>query len=188
MLRKFNQCQIKIALVNILLKKMLACSMMLTMIVWGYFDEYLSLLRTKNFNRLIIVHININSIRNNSARDSIEGFFTELNLKRKEIACMLLLQSIPHLNFGTFEHLDLTGNYGSIFLMGDFNCAMVNVDDMDFYNLSPTCINLMLTNSCKSFLNSCVIITEFLDFRRVECDCYEVTLSKAKTTNYKLSW
>ena len=164
----------------------------------SYFRDQLSSLRKKNLNRLILAHLNINSIRNkfdqlvngikgnidvlmisetklddsfpsmqfliegygppyrldrNShgggilvyvredilcklipmKNSTIEGFFLELNLKSKKwlISCSYN----PHRNFISYhlnsigKNLDpLSGSYENIFLMGDFNTDMGNIN------------------------------------------------------------
>ena len=204
----------------------------------SYFRHQLSSLRKKNLNRLILAHLNINSIRNkfyqlvngikgninvlmisetklddsfSSMQFLIEGygppyrldrnshgggilvyvredipcklipmkkctievFFLELNLRSKKwfITC----SCNPHRTFITHhlnsigKNLDLlSGNYENIFLMGDFNVDMENINLKDFCDLynfknlikeptcfknpvNPNCIDLMLTNSYRSF-------------------------------------
>ena len=68
--------------------------------------------------------------------------------------------------------------------MGDFNVDMENINLKDFCDLynfknlikeptcfknpvNPTCIDLMLTNSYRSFQNSCAIETGLSDFHRM---------------------
>ena len=83
------------------------------------------------------------------------------------------------------KNLDLlSGNYESIFLIGDFNADMENINLRNFCDLykfknlikeptrfknpvNPTCIDLMLTNSHKSFQNACAIETGLSDFHRM---------------------
>ena len=184
----------------------------------SYFGDQLNLLQTKNLNRLILAHLNINSTRNkfdhlvNGIKGNItvlmisktklddsfpsmqfliegygppyrldpnshgggilvyvredipcklipmknctiEGFFLELNLRSKKwlISCSYN----PHRTFIS-HHLNstgkslnlLSGNYENIFLMGNFNADMENINLISFcglYNFinlikEPTCL------------------------------------------------
>ena len=120
---------------------------------------------------------------------TLEGFFLELNLRSKKwlISCSYN----PHRTFISHhlnsigKNLDLlSGNFENIFLMGDFNVDMENINRKvfcDLYNFKnlikePTCfknpvnttyIDLILTNSYRSFQNSCAIETRLSDFHRV---------------------
>ena len=102
---------------------------------------------------------------------------TEFEKKKWVLCCSYNLHGIH--NFGRLNSIGknlglLLGNYKNIFLMGDFTCDMDNVDLKDFSNLynlksltkvptcfknaaNPTCTDLMLRNSYRSFQNSSVI-------------------------------
>ena len=120
---------------------------------------------------------------------TIEWFFLELKLRSKK--WLISWSYNPHRTFISYhlnsieKNLDLlSGNYESIFLIGDFNADMENVNLRNFCDLykfknlikeptsfknpvNPTCIDLMLTNTHKSFQNSCAIETGLLDFHRM---------------------
>ena len=120
---------------------------------------------------------------------SIEGFFIELNLRCKRWLLSCSYNSHQSL---ISEHLSIIGkdldllsaSYDKIFLMGDFNAEphdhfLVNFCDVcNLKNLikvptcfknpeSPTSIDVMLTNSCRSFPNSCGIETGLSDFHKM---------------------
>ena len=120
---------------------------------------------------------------------SIEGLFIELNLRSKKwlSACSYN----PHRSLIS-EHLSITGKnldlfsakYENIFLMGDLNAEPHDSylkDFCDIYSLKnlikvptcfknpdrPTCIDVMLTSSYRSFHNSCVVETGISDFHKM---------------------
>ena len=120
---------------------------------------------------------------------SIEEFFIELNLRCKK--WLLSCSYNPHRSLIS-EHLSIIGkdldllsaNYDQILLMGDFNAEPHDhflMDFCDVYNLKnlikvptcfknpekPTSIDLMLTNSYRSFQNSCAIETGLSDFHKM---------------------
>ena len=120
---------------------------------------------------------------------SIEGFFIELNLRCKK--WLLSCNYNSHRSLIS-EHLSIIGkdldllsaNYDQILLMGDFNAEPHDhflMDFCDVYNLKnlikvptcfknpekPTSIDLMLTNSYRSFQNSCAIETGLSDFHKM---------------------
>ena len=122
-------------------------------------------------------------------RFPIEGFFLELNLRCKKR--LLSCSYNPHRSLVS-EHLSIIGkdldllsaNYDQILLMGDFHAEPHDHFLMDFcdeHNLNdlikvptcfknpekPTSIDLMLTNSYKSFQNSCAIETRVSDFHKM---------------------
>ena len=109
----------------------------------------------------------------------IEGLFIELNLKSTKwlVSCSYN----PHLSLIS-EHVSIIGknldffstDYDNIFLMGDLNAEAHDnylKDFCDIYSLKnlikiptcfknpdrPTCIDVMLTNSYRSFHSSCAI-------------------------------
>ena len=120
---------------------------------------------------------------------SIESFFIELNLR-----CKKWLSSCSYKSHRSLisEHLSIVGkdldllsaNYDKIFLMGDFNAEQHDhflMDFCDVYNLKnlikvpiclknserPTSIDVMLTNSYRSFQNSCAIEMGLSDFHKM---------------------
>ena len=120
---------------------------------------------------------------------SVEGFFIELKLRCKKwiISCSYNSHRslISELLSIIEKDLDLlSANYDKIFLIGDFNaeshCHFLMVF-CDVYNLKklikvltcfinpkrPTSIDVMLTNSYKSFQNSCAIETGLSDFLKM---------------------
>ena len=114
----------------------------------------------------------------------IEGFFIELNLRRKKwLSCCFYnpkYSQISHYLKEIGKNLDvLTSKYGNIILMGDFHAepaATVVSDFCEIYNLkniirektcfknpnNPSCIDLISINRPKSFQKSMVIETGFV--------------------------
>ena len=89
-------------------------------------------------------------------------------------------------------------------LLGDFNVEVKEKDISDFmstYNLksllkqkicfknpdNPSCINLILTNSPRSFRDSSVFETGLSDFHKLtSLDSFKTVFSEAKTENSKI--
>ena len=119
----------------------------------------------------------------------IECLSIELKLRSKK--WLLLCSYNPHNNLIS-EHLSIIGknldlfsaDYDNILLMGDLNAEPHDnhlKDFCDIYNLKnlikvptcfknpdrPTCIDVMLTNSYRSFHNSCAIETGLSDFHKM---------------------
>ena len=110
---------------------------------------------------------------------SVESISVELNLRKKK---WLVNCSYNANNSIICDHLRSLGksldtlliNYDKVFLMGDFNAEEANIHIKDFCNLyklkklikvpacfknphNPKTIDLMLTNSVRSFQNSCAL-------------------------------
>ena len=117
-----------------------------------------------------------------------ECFFVELNLRKRKwlISCSYN----PHKNkFSKHieilsKNLDLSSQYKSNIIIGDFNVGVSDPHMNDFcngYNLSSlinepifyknpdnlSCIDLILTNSPRSLQGSCVVETGLSDFHRI---------------------
>ena len=107
-----------------------------------------------------------------------EGFFIELKSRKNK--WFLCCSYNPHRRFSNHlsnigRNLDLLStNYRNILLLGDFNAKVENnflKEFCDLYGMksliriptcyknpaNPTCIDLMLTNSKRSFQNSCTM-------------------------------
>ena len=134
----------------------------------------------------------------------IEGFFIELNLRRKKwlLCCSYnpKYSQISHHLKEIGKDLDvLTSKYENIVLMGDFNaeptdtalsdfCEIYNLknvikDKTYFKNLNkPSCIDLVITNRPKSFQNSMVIETGLSDFHKTCITIMKMYYSKQKPT------
>ena len=119
----------------------------------------------------------------------IEGFFVELNLKRKKwlLCCSYnpkFFQISFHLNESGKNHDTLISKYDNIILLGDFNteptdtvlsnfCEIYSLknlikDKTCFKNPNkPSCIDLIITNRPNSFRNSMVIETGLSDFHKM---------------------
>ena len=116
--------------------------------------------------------------------------FIEINLRKKKLLC---LSYNPHKNtIGT--HLkDISrildtklANYDNYFIIGDLNVEITETALDDFcssYNLKslikePKCIDLMLTNSHRSFQNSLAIETGLSDFHKMTVTVLKMTFLK----------
>ena len=139
----------------------------------------------------------------------IEGFFVELNLKRKKwLLCCSYNPKFSQISFHLNKlgkNLDtLTSKYDNIILSGAFNteltytalsnfCKISNSknlfkDKTCFKNLNkPSCINLIITNRPESFLNSMVIETGLPDFHKMCIAVIKMYYSKHKpsTIHYR---
>ena len=149
---------------------------------------------------LVYVRENIPSKLISTQNSSTEDFFIELNLRCNK---WLLSYSYNSHRSLVSEHLSIIGkdldllsaNYDQILLMGDFNAEPHDhflMDFCDVYNLKnlikvptcfknpekPTSIDLMLTNSYRSFQNSCAIETGLSDFHKIIVTILETYLLK----------
>ena len=131
-----------------------------------------------------------------------EGFFVELNLKRKKwLLCCSYNPKFSQISFHLNElgkNLDtLTSKYDNIILLGDFNteptdtafshfCEIYNFknlikDKTCFKNPNkPSCIDLIITNRPKCFQNSMVIETGLSDFHKMCITVMKMYYSKQK--------
>ena len=134
----------------------------------------------------------------------IEGFFIELNLRRKKwlLCCSYnpKYSQISHHLKEIGKDLDvLTSKYDNIILMGDFNAEPADTVVSDFceiYNLkniirektcfknpnNPSCIDLIITSRPKSFQNSMFIETGLSDFHKMCITVMKMYYSKQKPT------
>ena len=135
----------------------------------------------------------------------IEGLFIEINLRRMKLLLFGTYHS-THPIYGTndtvyFEQiglaLDVYNKYDKFLLAGDFNVEDTNDCLKDFLfqfnakNLvrektcfknpeNPSCIDLLLTNSNRSFLNTKSITTGLSDFHNLVLTMMRTTFPKAK--------
>ena len=140
---------------------------------------------------------------------TIEGFFIELKLRKKK--WLLCCSYNPHRRFISNHLIDigrnldlLSTNYDNILLLGDFNAEVENnflKEFCDLYGMksliriptcyknpaNPACIDLMLTNSNRSFQNSCTIETGLSDFHKMIVTVLKIYFQKreAKVINYR---
>ena len=152
---------------------------------------------------LVYVQEDISSKLIPMQRSPIEGFFIELNLRCKK--WLLSCSYNPHRSLIS-ENLSIIGkdldflsaNFDQIFLMGNFNAKphdhflMDFCDENNLKNLikvptyvknseRPTSIDLMLTNSYKSFQNSCAIETGLSDFHKMIVTILKTYFQKKRT-------
>ena len=141
--------------------------------------------------------------------ESFEGFFVEINLRSKKwlLGCSYNPHKeniISHLNNLSTALDKFCTNYENIILLGDFS---VEVDEknmsefMNLYNLrnlvkqktcfknpeNPSCIDLILTNSPRSFQNSNVFETGLSDFHKLTTTVLKQYFPKLKpkVVNYR---
>ena len=140
---------------------------------------------------------------------TIEGFFIELKLRKNK--WLLCCSYNPHRRFISNHLIDigrnldlLSTNYDNILLLGDFNAEVENnflKEFCDLYGMksliriptcyknpaNPACIDLMLTNSNRSFQNSCTIETGLSDFHKMIVTVLKIYFQKreAKVINYR---
>ena len=131
-----------------------------------------------------------------------EGFFIELNLRRRKwllrCSCNPKYSQILHHLKEIGKDLDvLTSKNDNIILMDDFNVEPADTVVSDFceiYNLkniirvktcfknpnNPSCIDLIITNTTKSFQNSMVIEAGLPDFHKMCITVMKMYYSKKK--------
>ena len=142
-------------------------------------------------------------------KSAIEGFFIDLKLREKK--WMLRCSYNPHGRFISNHLIDieknldlLSTNYDKILRLGDFEAEVENnflKEFCDLYGMkswirvptcykhpaNPTCIDLMLTNSNRSFQNSCTIETGLSDFHKMRVTVLKIYFQtrEAKVINYR---
>ena len=148
-------------------------------------------------------------IKQTTLNNSIEGFFVGLNLRSKK---WLLGCSYNHHKENIASHLSnastaldkLCRDYENIILLGDFHVEVKEKNISDFmitYNLkslvkqktcfknpdNPSCIDLILTNSPRSFQDSCVFETGLSDFHKLTTTVLKQYFPKPKPkiVNYR---
>ena len=131
-----------------------------------------------------------------------EGFFVELNLKRKKwFLCCFYDPKFSQISFHFNElgkNLDtLTSKYDNIIVMGDFNTEPTDTAPSNFcetYNLEnaikdktcfkntkkPSCIDLIITGRPKIFQNSMFVETGLSDFHKMCVAVMKMYYSKQK--------
>ena len=140
---------------------------------------------------------------------TIEGFFIQLKLTKKK--WFLCCSYNPHRRFISNHPIDigrnldlLSTNYENILLLGDFNAEVEDnflKEFCDLYGMknliriptcyknpaNPTCIDLMVTNSNRSFQNSCAIEAGLSDFHKKIVAALKIYFQKkeAGVINYR---
>ena len=143
-------------------------------------------------------------------KDPIESFFVEINLRSKKkwlINCSYnpSKNSLSNHIEALSKSLDIyTSKYERLLFLGDFNAGMEDSSLKLFcsnYSLTsminkptcfknpdnPSCIDLILTNSPRSFQNSCVIETGLSDFHKMVVTVMKTSFHKIepKVINYR---
>ena len=132
--------------------------------------------------------------------NNFESFFVELNFKKQK--WLLSCSYNPHYQtIGTHlnnlqTHLDMfSSKYERVLFIGDFNCEVSDIalssfcDDNKLKSLiksptcyknpvNPKCIDLMLTNFPKSFINCCTLETGLSDFHKMTLSVLKITYNK----------
>ena len=133
---------------------------------------------------------------------NFEGFFVEINLRRKKWLLCCSYNShknkiSSHLDIISKSLDDFSTTYDNLMLLGDFNVEPEEkhmVDFLNVYNLknlvhqktcfknpdNPTCIDLILTNSPRSFQNTNVFETGLSDFRKLTTTVLKMHFPKKK--------
>ena len=148
-------------------------------------------------------------IKKITVNESFEGFFVEINLRSKKwlLGCSYNPHKekiISHLNNLSTALDKLCTNYENIILLGDFNVEVEEKNMSEFmslYNLrnlvkqktcfknpeNPSCIDLILTNSPRSFQNSNVFETGLSDFHKLTTTVLKQYFPKLKpkVVNYR---
>ena len=131
-----------------------------------------------------------------------EGFFVEINLHSKKwlLSCSYNPEkgNIKNHLRALSTSLDIYSTHFDHFIvLGDFNVAIDNIDMKEFcqmYNLkslirvptcfknpeNPSCIDLILTNSPRSFQSSCAIETGLSDFHKMTVAVMKTSFQKLK--------
>ena len=144
-----------------------------------------------------------------SMNKNIEGFFVEINLRKKK---WLLSCSYNPTKTQISNHLaELSKNtdlyltkYDHLLFLGDLNAGVEDSSVKNFcssYNFTsminrptcfknpenPSCIDLILTNCPRSFQNSCAIETGLSDFHKLVVTVMKTTYKKSqpKIINYR---
>ena len=122
-------------------------------------------------------------------QNNFEGFLVEINLRKKKwlLSCSYnptrknIVNHVKNISTGLDQ---FSATYDNLILLGDFNVASEEVNMLDFlntYNMknlvkqkacyknpeNPSCIDLILTNSHKSFQNTYVFETGLSDFHKM---------------------
>ena len=135
----------------------------------------------------------------------IEGFFIEINLRKTKLLMFATYHS-GHPDYGLSDSdyleeiglaLDVYSNYNKFLLEGDFNMEedetlLSNfLNDYQAKNLvkdktcfksleNPSCIDLYITNSYRSFQNTTTVSTGLSDFHKMIVTVMKTTFPKAK--------
>ena len=135
-------------------------------------------------------------IKQTTLNNSFEGFFVELNLRSKK---WLLGCSYNHHKETIASHFSnasaasdiLCRDHENIILLGDFNVEVKEKNTSDFTCFknphNPSCIDLILTNSPRSFQDSCLFEAGFSDFHKVTTTILKQHFPKPKPkiVNYR---
>ena len=134
--------------------------------------------------------------------ENFEGFFIEINLRRKKWLLCCSYNShknkiSSHLDIISKSLNDFSTTYDNLILLGDFNVEPEEkymADFLNVYNLknlvhqkicfknpdNPTCIDLILTNRPRSFQNTNVFETGLSDFHKLTTTVLKMHFPKKK--------
>ena len=134
--------------------------------------------------------------------NSFEGFFVEINLRKKKwlFSCSNnptrknIVNHVKNISTGLDQ---FSATYNNLILLGDFNVEPEEVNMLDFLNIynlknlvkqkacyknleNPSCIDLIITNSHRSFQNTNVFKTGLFDFHKMTVSVLKSHLPKQK--------
>ena len=144
-------------------------------------------------------------LKKHNFKKSVEGLFIELNLRKTKLLLFATYHS-THPVYGMHDRdyldeiglaLDVYSNYDKFLLAGDFNMEDKETVLSDFLfeykakNLvkektcfksieNPSCIDLFITNSFRSFQNTTTLSTGLSDFHKMIVTVMKTTFPKAK--------
>ena len=166
----------------------------------GYGTPYRQDRNCNGVGILVYIREDIPSKQIHTNQQFIESMFIEINFRKQK--WLLSCNYNPH-NSLISNHLEEVGRsldkctqqYEKVLLIGDFNAEsndnsvqhFCNLYDLDHLIKTPTCyknpenpliINLFMTNSPKSFQNSCVFETGLSDFHHMTVTVLKTTFKK----------
>ena len=135
-------------------------------------------------------------------QNNFEGFFVEINLRKKKwlLSCSYnptrknIVNRVKNISTGLDQ---LSATYDKLILLGDFNLEPEEVKMLDFLNIynlknlvkqkmcyknpeNTSCIDVILTNSHRSFPNTNVFETGLSDFHKMTVSVLESHFPKQK--------
>ena len=164
--------------------------------------------RNKNGGGVIVFvrnNIPCKPLHKHNFTKNIEGMFLEVNLRKKKILLFAVYHS-THEVYGCSDiefleqlnlAMDIYSNYDRVLCAGDFNIEAEStnlsefLDARDFKNLvneptcyknpeNPSCIDLFLTNSPRSFQNTTTVCTGLSDFHKMIVTIMKISVPKNK--------
>ena len=135
-------------------------------------------------------------------QNNFEGFFVEINLRKKKwlLSCSYnptRKKIVNHVKNISTRLYQFSATYHNLILLGHFNVEPEEVNMLDFLNIynlknlvkqktcyknpeNPSCIDLILTNSHRSFQNTNVFETGLSDFHKMTVSVLKSHFPKQK--------